>query len=74
MSKLVPVSRRELIRRLSTLGFEGPFPGSGHSYMVREHLYVKIPNPHHGDEIGTSLLAEILRKAKIGREEWFSAK
>jgi len=42
--------------------------------MVREHLYVKIPNPHHGDEIGTSLLAEILRKAKIGRDEWFSAK
>jgi len=63
-----------MIRRLSILGFEGPFPGSGHSYMVREHLYVKIPNPHHGEEIGICLLAEILRKAKISREEWFSAK
>ena len=73
LSKLVPVSRRELIRRLSTLGFEGPFPGSGHSYMVREHLYVKIPNAHHGEEIGASLLAEILRKGKIIREEWLSA-
>jgi len=41
--------------------------------MVREHLYAKIPNPHHGEEIGASLLAEILRKAKISREEWLSA-
>lgn len=72
MSKLVPVSRRELIRRLNKLGFKGPYPGSGHSYMVREHLYVKVPNPHHGEEIGASLLAEILRKAKISREEWFA--
>ena len=45
--------------------------------MVREQsgkrLYVKIPNPHHGDDIGAGLLAEILRKAEISRDEWFSA-
>ncbi len=44
--------------------------------MVRElsgkRLYVKIPNPHHGDDIGAGLLAEILRKAEISREELFS--
>jgi len=74
LSKLIPVSRRELIRRLNKLGFEGPFPGSGHSYMVREHLYAKIPNPHRGEEIGACLLAEILRRAKISREEWLSSK
>jgi predicted RNA binding protein YcfA (HicA-like mRNA interferase family) len=73
LSKLAPVSRHELIHRLNKLGFKGPYPGSGHSYMVREHLYAKIPNPHHGDDIGASLLAEILRRAKISREEWLSA-
>lgn len=76
MSRLVPVSRNELIRRLKKLGFEGPYPGSGHAYMVRElsgkRLYVKIPNPHHGEDISAGLLAEILRKAEISREEWFS--
>jgi hypothetical protein len=41
--------------------------------MVRDHLYLTIPNPHHGEVIGASLLVEILRKAKISREEWFSA-
>jgi len=40
--------------------------------MVREHLYAKIPDLHHGEDIGASLLAEILRRAKISREEWFS--
>ena len=77
MSRLVPVSRNELIGRLKKLGFAGPYPGSGHAYMVRElsgkRLYVKIPNPHHGGDIGAGLLAEILRKAEISREEWFSA-
>jgi len=73
LSRLVPVSRAELIRRLKKLGFDGPYSGSGHAYMVRDHLYVTIPNPHHGEAIGASLLVEILRKARISREEWFSA-
>ena len=75
MSRLVPVSRNELLRRLRKLGFEGPYPGSGHAYMVRvlsgKRLYVKIPNPH-GEDIGVGLLAEILRRAGISRDEWFS--
>jgi predicted RNA binding protein YcfA (HicA-like mRNA interferase family) len=77
LSKLAPVSRKELIRNLRTLGFKGPYPGSSHAYMVKARteggrLYVSIPNPHHGEEIGVGLLVEILRKAKISREEWFS--
>jgi predicted RNA binding protein YcfA (HicA-like mRNA interferase family) len=71
LSRLVPVSRNELIRRLKKLGFKGPFPGSGHAYMVRDRLYVTIPNEHYGEEIGAALLVEILRKAKISRDEWF---
>jgi predicted RNA binding protein YcfA (HicA-like mRNA interferase family) len=76
LSKLIPVSRNELMKRLKKLGFVGPYPGSGHAYMIKElpegRLYVKIPNPHHGEDIGVGLLAEILRKAKISREDWLS--
>ena len=39
--------------------------------MKRDATLVIIPNPH-GGEISVGLLAEILRKARISREEWFS--
>ncbi|MCU0638142.1 MAG: type II toxin-antitoxin system HicA family toxin [Methanothrix sp.] len=67
----MPVSRSELIRRLRDLGFEGPFPGKRHQHMKRDATLVIIPNPH-GGEISVDLLSEILRKARIDREEWFS--
>ena len=77
MSRLVPVSRHELISRLKKLGFEGPYPGSGHSYMVKqllgERVYVTIPNPHHGKDIGVEILTQILREGGISRDEWQSA-
>jgi len=72
LSRLVPVSRGELIRRLKKLGFAGPFPGKRHQYMIRGVTLVIIPNPHHGQDIHADLIVEILRKAKISREEWFS--
>ena len=50
-----PVSRQELIRRLKTLGFTGPFGGGRHSFMCRGQLKLRIPNPHKGD-IGIALL------------------
>lgn len=73
LNRLVPVSRKELIRRLGKLGFNGPFIGSGHEYMIRGILRVKLQNPHHGQDISVDLLARILRDAEISREEWFSA-
>jgi predicted RNA binding protein YcfA (HicA-like mRNA interferase family) len=72
LPKLSPVSRSELIRRLKYLGFMGPFPGKRHQHMKRDATLVLIPNPH-GGEISVDLLSEILRKARISREEWFSA-
>ena len=69
-SRLIPVSRRELIRRMSRLGFVGPYPGADHEYMSRGLLEVRIPNPHGGD-ISVDLLQKILKQAGISREEWF---
>ena len=72
MSRLTPVSRADLIKRLKKIGFEGPYPGSDHDYMVRGDSFVRIPNPHKR-EIGVNLLSEILREGRISREEWFLA-
>ena len=73
MSKLTPVSREELIRRLKKLGFEGPYSGGKHPHMERGTIVVMIPNPHHGEDVGVNLLQKILRRAGISRDEWLSA-
>jgi hypothetical protein len=55
------------------LGFEGPYPGSGHDYMVKDDAYVSIPNPHNGGKISVDLLSIILKEGEISWNEWFSA-
>lgn len=64
-----PISRRELIRFLRQMGFEGPYSRTRHEYMVKNNRRVTLPNPHRGD-IGRAYLARILRQAGIDRAEW----
>lgn len=71
MPRLGPVAWRELVSRLRKMGFEGPFMGGKHPYMVRGETVVTIPNPHR-QEIRDDLLARILRQAGISRDEWLS--
>jgi predicted RNA binding protein YcfA (HicA-like mRNA interferase family) len=69
MSKLRPVSHNELVKRLKTFDFEGPYSGGKHLYMMRGNLRLTIPNLHK-QNIGVDLLTRILRQAGITREEW----
>ncbi|HFE66962.1 MAG TPA: type II toxin-antitoxin system HicA family toxin [Chloroflexi bacterium] len=64
-----PVKRRKLIQNLRKLGFEGPYSGGNHQFMVKGDLRLVIPNPHKGD-ISRALLSRILKQAGITREEW----
>ena len=63
------IKRRDLIRYLKQLGFEGPYSGSKHQFMRKDEIAVWLPNPHGGD-IGKGLLAEILRQAGIEKDDW----
>lgn len=63
-----PVGRRDLIRILSRLGFEGPYSGGKHQFMARGDVTVRLPNPHEGD-VSLGLLTRILRQAGVSREE-----
>jgi len=58
---------------LRELGFVGPTPGRKHQHMDKGDFVLMLPNPHHGDKISVDLLTEILRRAKITREEWLRA-
>lgn len=72
MAKLSPVAWRELVRKLRALGFQGPYVGGKHPYMVKGNLVLTIPNPHSG-EIGVALLSRILRQAGIKTNDWLAA-
>jgi predicted RNA binding protein YcfA (HicA-like mRNA interferase family) len=64
-----PIKRQDLIRSLQQAGFEGPYSGGKHQFMIKGDITLWIPNPHQGD-IGRELLARILRQAHIDRDEW----
>ncbi len=69
MPHLGPIKQKDLIRYLHQLGFNGPYSGGKHPFMVRGDITIRIPNPHRG-AIGKELLSRILRQAKINRDEW----
>jgi predicted RNA binding protein YcfA (HicA-like mRNA interferase family) len=69
MPRFGPVKRRDLIRYLGQLGFEGPYSGGKHQFMIKGEITLRLPNPHRTD-IGKELLARILRQARIDRGEW----
>ena len=69
MPRLGPIDRDDLIIYLKRLGFEGPYSGGKHPFMIRGQLRLTIPNPHRR-EVGIALLSRILRQAGIGKDEW----
>ena len=67
--KLVPVSWTELVRKLKSLGFEGPYHGGKHPYMIKGSFVLTLPNPHR-TEISVDLIVRIIRQIGILRDEW----
>lgn len=67
--RLVPVTRIDLVKRFTQLGWEGPVSGAKHGFMVKGKQKVRIPNEHRG-EIGPGLLRTVLNEADISRDEW----
>jgi predicted RNA binding protein YcfA (HicA-like mRNA interferase family) len=69
MPPLGPIKRKDLLRYLIKLGFEGPYAGGKHQFVVKGDLSLRVPNPHQAD-IGKELLVRILRQAGISRADW----
>lgn len=69
MPKYGPIKQKDLVKFLKRSGFEGPFSGGKHPFMVKEDITLTIPNPHQTD-IGLELLIRILRQAGITKEHW----
>ena len=69
MPRFGPITRADLIHYLRRLGFDGPYAGGKHQFMIKQELRLRIPNTHQAD-IGRQLLRAILRQAAISIEDW----
>ena len=69
MPSVGPIKRKDLIRYLKKIGFQGPFSGGKHQFMLKDSLRLTLPNPHKQD-ISSGLLLRILKQAGIARNTW----
>ena len=73
MSRWRPSKRRDFVRRLKRLGFEGPYSGTRHQFLVYEHHRLAIPS---NKEYSVPQLRMMLREVEaiLGRrlsaDEW----
>jgi hypothetical protein len=73
VSRWTPCKRREFIRRLRLLGFDGPFSGTWHQFLVYQDNRLTIPS---NEEYSVPQLRMMLLEASsiLGREvslaEW----
>jgi hypothetical protein len=65
--------RRDFIRRLISLGFDGPFSGTKHQFMIYKHHRLAIPtNSQYSKEQLRMMLREVelILGRQISVEEW----
>jgi len=72
--RLTPIHRRDFIKRLRKLGWDGPFAGGRHEFMTKGDFKVPIPNPHGSGEISVPMLKEILNEMEIETRVWINAR
>ena len=67
--KIKPLSWNDLVRRLRGAGFDGPYQGGKHPYMIKGGLVLTVPN-QHPEDISVDLILRIIRQSGISREDW----
>jgi predicted RNA binding protein YcfA (HicA-like mRNA interferase family) len=76
MPALSPCKRREFIRKLKALGYDGPYAGGRHASMSRTARAtvpgaqtITVPNT----DLDVWLLAHVLKQAGISRDDFLNA-
>ena len=73
MSRWTPCKRRDFVRRIRKLGFDGPYSGSRHQFMIYEQHRLTIPS---NAQYSVPQLRMMIREAeeilthKITAQEW----
>ncbi|GAB4283969.1 MAG: hypothetical protein Fur0025_14390 [Oscillatoriaceae cyanobacterium] len=75
MSRWIPCKRRDFIKKLRQLGFDGPFSGTRHQFMVFGENRLTIPS---NDEYSVAQLRMMIREVEeiidraISLDEWIA--
>jgi hypothetical protein len=73
VSRWVPCKRKQFVRKLRKLGFDGPFTGTRHHFMVYGDDRLAVPSNH---EYSIAQLKMMLREvetilgSKISLDRW----
>ncbi len=73
MSRWTPCKRQDFIKRLRLLGFEGPYTGTKHQFMLYQRNRLTIPS---NDEYSIPQLKMMIKEVeeiinrKISLDEW----
>jgi hypothetical protein len=73
MHRWTPCKRREFVRRLRALGFEGPYSGTRHQFLVFQHHRLTVPS---NDEYSVPQLRMLIQQTEeilerqLPLEEW----
>ncbi len=73
MSRWAPCKRRDFIRRLRAIGFDGPFSGTRHQFMVYEqHRLAVLSNAEYSVPQLRMMIREVeeIIGRKITTDEW----
>ena len=73
MSRWTPCRRSEFIRRVRKLGFEGPYSGARHQFLVLGNHRLTAPsNPEYSVPQLRLLLREVgaILSRNVSQEEW----
>lgn len=73
MTQWAPCKRREFIKRLRSLNFNGPYSGTRHQFMVYKNHRLSIPsNKEYSIPQLKMMIVEIenITGRKISPEEW----
>ncbi len=75
MNRWTPCKRRDFIKKLRKLGFDGPFSGTRHQFMLFEENRLTIPS---NNEYSVAQLRMMIREVEeiilhsISLDEWMS--
>lgn len=73
MSRWTPCKRSDFIRRLRRLGFEGPFSGGKHQFLVRNGRRLTIPTNSEYSVPQLKMMiheVEAILERELTNEEW----
>jgi len=73
MSQWQPCKRRLFIKRLRKLGFDGPYAGSRHQFMVNENHRLSVPSNSDYSIPQLKMMiseVEIIMDRRLSADEW----